>query len=321
MSPYFFWVKTSYEKEKFPMATAITVVSRQHRANKPDSVATQNRNTTGDKKMKASYNQQSSCRTLISLESHSLKRNREVMKNSTAATTYFRLNNCRPALDAMIAIAIAVVMVAPARAQSHGKEVVVSQNSNGRLEVVYVGTDDALYHNWQDPNGPGGWHGEMALSGFAKQVTVGQNTNGSLEVFYVGTDDAFYHNWQDPSGLGGWHGQAFLGGFAKQIVTMRNLGGRLEVFYVGTDNALYHNWQDPSGRGGWRGEASLGGSAKQITVGQNSNGSLEAFYVGTNEALYHNWQDPNGLGGLAWEESLTPTNHTVTSQILKICIS
>src|SRR5260370_35240902 len=128
MSPYFFWVKTSYEKEKFPMATAITVVSRQHRANKPDSVATQNRNTTGDKKMKPSYNQQSSCRTLISLESHSLKRHREVMKNSNTTTTYFLRNNCRRALDAMIAIAIAVVMVPPARPKSTRMAQVASRN-------------------------------------------------------------------------------------------------------------------------------------------------------------------------------------------------
>ncbi len=84
------------------------------------------------------------------------------------------------------------------------------RNLGGRLEVFYVGTDNALYHNWQDPSGRGGWRGEASLGGSAKQITVGQNSNGSLEAFYVGTNDALYHNWQDPNGLGGWHGEESL---------------------------------------------------------------------------------------------------------------
>jgi hypothetical protein len=169
-----------------------------------------------------------------------------------------------------------------------------------RLEIVYVGTNDALYHNWQTAPG-GSWHGEDALGGFAKQVAIGQNADGRLEVFYVGTNDALYHNWQTaPSG--GWHGEQALGGLAKRVAVARNLDGRLEVFYVGTNRALYHNWQTSKG-GAWFGERPLGGLAREIAVADNYDGRLEVFYVGTNNALYHNWQTSVG-GGWNGEEAM-----------------
>ena len=122
------------------------------------------------------------------------------------------------------------------------KQLTVGRNQDGRLEVLYVGADDKLYHNWQDAPS-NGWAGEAAFGGSAKQLTVGRNQDGRLEVFYVGTDDKLYHNWQDaPSG--DWVGENAFGGSAKQLTVGMNQDGRLEVFYVGTDNKLYHNWQD-----------------------------------------------------------------------------
>ena len=180
------------------------------------------------------------------------------------------------------------------------KQIAVGQNKDGRLELFYVGTNNALYHNWQTSAG-GGWSGENSIGGSAKQIADGQNSDGRLEVFYVGTNDAIYHNWQKSAG-GGWNGENSLGGSAKQIAVGQNSDGRLEVFYVGTNDAIYHNWQKSAG-GGWNGESSLGGSAKQIVVGQNKDGRLEVFYVGTNNALYHNWQTSAG-GGWNGENSL-----------------
>ena len=73
-----------------------------------------------------------------------------------------------------------------------------------------MGTNDALYHNWQtSPNG--GWAGEDPFGGKAKQVAIGSNADGRLEVIYVGTNDAIYHNWQT-SPNNGWAGEAPLGG-------------------------------------------------------------------------------------------------------------
>lgn len=195
------------------------------------------------------------------------------------------------------------------------KQLAVGRNQDGRLEVFYVGTNDAIYRNYQTvPNN--GWSGEMALGGSAKQIAVGQNQDGRLEIFYVGTNDAIYHNYQTAaSNDTSWSGEIALGGYAKQISVSRNRDGRLEVFYVGTNDAIYHNYQTTtSNPNSWSGELSLGGYAKQIVAGQNQDGRLEIFYVGTDNAIYHNyqttivtpnsWSGEGGLGGSAKQIAL-----------------
>lgn len=76
------------------------------------------------------------------------------------------------------------------------KSLIVTSNADGRLEIFYIGTDDKLYHNFQDPQGPNGWYGPIQLGGIAKSVAVGRNQDGRLEVFYIGAGNLIYHNWQ-----------------------------------------------------------------------------------------------------------------------------
>ena len=185
-------------------------------------------------------------------------------------------------------------------AASLAVQVAAIGNQDGRIEVLSIGKNTLLYHNWQTaPNN--GWAGSVPLAGAAKQLALGSNQDRRIEAFYVGTNDRLYHNWQVKPNSG-WAGEAALGGSAKQVVAGNNLDGRLEVFYVGTNNRLYHNWQTAP-NSGWAGEAALGGSAKQIVVGNNKDGRLEVFYVCTNDRLYHNWQvKPNA--GWAGEAAL-----------------
>ena len=175
------------------------------------------------------------------------------------------------------------------------------QNADGRLEVLYIGTDDVLYHNWRSsPNG--GWAGESVLdtsSNKGKALAVAQNADGRLEVLYIGTDNVLYHNWRS-SPNGGWAGESVLdtsSNKGKALAVAQNADGRLEVFYIGTDDVLYHNWQS-SPNGGWVGESVLDTSSnkgKALAVAQNADGRLEVFYIGTDDVLYHNWQSsPNG---------------------------
>jgi hypothetical protein len=180
------------------------------------------------------------------------------------------------------------------------KQIVSASNQDGRLALLYIGTDDNLYFNTQiTPNGA--WTVQNPLGGWAKQITVTANNDGRLEIFYIGTNNALYHNWQI-SPNGGWTTENWLGGWAKQIAVTRNQDGRLEVFYIGTDDKIYHNWQTTP-NGGWTIENWLGGWAKQIVVAKNQDGRLEIFYIGTNNRLYHNWQTtPNG--GWTVENSL-----------------
>ena len=117
----------------------------------------------------------------------------------------------------------------------------VATNTDGRLEVFAVGSDDALWHIWQTaPNN--GWSNWRSLGGQISEVRTGRNADGRLEIFAVGSDQAMWHIWQTApdNGWSGWHS---LGGNVRQPDVATNADGRLEVFAVGSDDALWHTWQ------------------------------------------------------------------------------
>jgi hypothetical protein len=206
----------------------------------------------------------------------------------------------------------------------------IAANQDGHLEVFSFGADSALWHVWQDPNGPNnGWSNWASLGrppeGLSFNPAVGVNANGHLEVFGIGAiDKAFWHIWQDPNGPNnGWTDWASLGGppdsFAGLTVAA-NADGHLEVFASASGyGRVWHMWQDPNGpNNGWSNWASLdlppgvvppkNYFLGPVTVGRNQNGRLEVFATssyngGVQWAVWHVWQDPNGPnnGWSNWE--------------------
>jgi hypothetical protein len=192
----------------------------------------------------------------------------------------------------------------------------VDGNGDGRLEAFVVGTDLAVWHNWQVTPG-GAWSGWRSLAGVVtSDPFVAANSDRRLEVFARGTDDALWHIWQVTPG-GAWSGWASLGGeITSDPCIGRNLDGRLEVFARGTDGALWHIWQMSPG-GAWSGWSSLSGIiTSDPVVGQNNDGRLEAFARGTDNAVWHNWQVSAGgawsgwrsLGGVITNEPMIARN-------------
>ena len=174
------------------------------------------------------------------------------------------------------------------------------RNADGRIELFARGTDNAVWHIWQNSAG-GGWSGWASLGGvITSNIAVSSNRDGRLEAFARGTDKALWHIWQNSAG-GGWSGWASLGGVITTDPSVsQNADGRLEAFARGTDNAVWHIWQNSAG-GGWSGWASLGGViTSNIAVSANRDGRLEVFARGTDNALWHIWQNSAGGGWSGW---------------------
>jgi C1A family cysteine protease len=173
-------------------------------------------------------------------------------------------------------------------------------NRDGRLEIFARGTDNALWHKWQDSPG-GGWSGWASQGGvLTSEIAVERNQDGRLEIFVRGTDNALWHQWQESAG-GGWSGWASQGGVLTSDPSVgRNADGRLEVFARGTDNALWHQWQESAG-GGWSQWATQGGLlTSNIAVALNADGRLEIFARGTDNAVWHKWQVAAGSYWSDW---------------------
>ena len=187
-------------------------------------------------------------------------------------------------------------------------------NADGRIEVFAVGTDGAVWHNFQNVANadPTNWSGWNSLGGTViGPPCVARNANGTLEVFACGTNNALWHisqtsaldwgsNWNS---LGG---QILTGGLAviPAICVGTNADGRLEAFVRGLDGAVYHNAQNQPNAvsGNWAGWHALGKAQQvvQIAVARNADGRLELFAIGTDGALWHISQTPAPDWGAAW---------------------
>jgi len=178
-------------------------------------------------------------------------------------------------------------------------------NSDGRLEMFGVGTDNALWHIWQTVPHGGPWSGWDSLGGVVtSEAAVVLNTDGRLEVFARGTDNALWHIWQTAAHAGPWSGWNSLGGNITSAPSVAvNSDGRLEVFARGTDDAVWHIWQTVAHAGPWSAWDSLGGVVtSDPAVGLNSDGRLEVFARGTDNAVWHIWQTVAHAGPWsAWE--------------------
>lgn len=228
----------------------------------------------------------------------------EVLYNGTGNVLYHVVQNTpnadwsRPSL------------LVPEAPTVRAQRIAVGQNSDGRLEVVYIGTDDRVRHTWQYSNGT--WSPEYYLVDSnvkAKQISVGRNRDNRLEVIYIGTDDVVRHVYQPASG--GWSAAYDLVDSsvkAKRVAVGRNTDGRMEVFLVGTDDVLRHVYQLSGG--GWSAAYDLVSNtvkAKELAVGRNADGRLEVFYNGTDDVLRHAFQRTEG--GWSGEEFLAASTN------------
>jgi hypothetical protein len=197
------------------------------------------------------------------------------------------------------------------------KQVAVSRNADGRLEVVYIApTNNTLLHTWQTTPEVAWWPSMVPepLGGSpANKLAMARNADGRLQIFYTGPGNVILTNSQVTPG-GAWSGEQPLGqGAGLQIAVGQNADGRLEVFVVGTDNRLYHNAQlQPSGSA-WSGWSPLNSSpASQLGVASNADGRLEVFYNGPNNTIYTNtqvsaggnWTGETSMGGGALQFSV-----------------
>ena len=115
----------------------------------------------------------------------------------------------------------------------------------GHLEIFVVGSDGAMYHNWQDVfAGHSSWSGWQSLGGLCLSGPGAASWGVyRLDVCVIGTDHAIWHTWWD--GGTTWHpweslgGQAMLAPVLASPYVSPTPVERLDMFVVGSDNTLW----------------------------------------------------------------------------------
>jgi hypothetical protein len=183
--------------------------------------------------------------------------------------------------------------------------IAVAANADGRVEVLAVGSDHALWHCSELGPNSGTWSAWESLgvppAGFIPTtVSAGRNADGRLEAFLGcvvpdGTEFGIleatvWHQWQTAANGGPWSGWYDVGpsGTAKVYpnpVVGANSDGRLEVFDT-NGGQLRHGWQTAPNQNQWTGWSTLdrpaatvflGGS---IAVSRTANARLSVVTVG-----------------------------------------
>lgn len=207
------------------------------------------------------------------------------------------------------------------------KRITAAKNSDGRLEIFYIGPDDAIYHSWQlKPNGGGlPWTNPSPLiegrTITAKQIVAARNHDGHyigryphLELFFIGMDNAVYHTWQKPD-PGGWTDpkplikdrtieacQLAVGvGYEQTNPTPINFPpypACLQLLFTDLNNVISLTEQTSPATGPWSSPVTVHAtdppSAKDLTattlaLEKNKNQKLEFFFVDPNAGNQHIW--------------------------------
>ena len=175
-----------------------------------------------------------------------------------------------------------------------GVPVTVSPSA-GVVEVLWRGTDDALWHAWLSG---GAWHGPQSLGGvLTSDPSAVSPSPGVVDVFYRGADHALWHTWES----GAWQGPERLGDgvLATPPEAVARGAGVIDVVWRSRDQSLMHAWYDQ----GWNAAQVLVSGAVgdgQPFAVSSAPGQVDVVWRGADGNLW----DVYYLGG--WQ---TPVNH------------
>lgn len=197
----------------------------------------------------------------------------------------------------------------------------MAANADGRLEVIALGSDDALWHRWQPQPSRGPWGGWSSLGkprGVAlRRLAVDRNKDGRLQAFAIGDDYALWTSSQTAPGSQSWSGWSSLGGPGHGIMLLNvnacaNTDGRIEVVVSGgtpsgsefglVDPRVWLIYQPrPNAAAPWSscvdmGHPLNGAGLPAPVIRRNADGRLEIFAAGLGGALWHRWQPAAGQG-------------------------
>jgi hypothetical protein len=164
----------------------------------------------------------------------------------------------------------------------------VIKNSDGRLAVFIVNSNNAVYYNHQSTVGSNTWSEWTYLGGNVRagsEIAVAKNSDNRLAVFIINGDNAVYYKRQTAQGSNIWSGWTVLGADVKagsEIAVAKNSDNSLAVFIVNSNNAAYYKRQMAPSSDTWSGWTYLGGNARTDSnpvVDINNDGRLEVFHV------------------------------------------
>ena len=210
------------------------------------------------------------------------------------------------------------------------KQIAVATNADGRLEILYVGTDGHLFHNWQtevplytDPNTINSWAGENRLKTKhnVTDVAAAANSSSSIEILYVASDHQLYHNTQtgpslltNAASLDSWAGESeYFSSGVKRLAFAQDADALLDLLYIGNDGKLYRYIQFDFQEGASR-DGSFGSNFNQIMSDSCTNLTNVTVTIDVTEDIVCEVVSGHAVGFSFQLNAYSPTNSTIAWQ-------
>ncbi|POR37065.1 Carbohydrate-binding protein [Tolypocladium paradoxum] len=173
----------------------------------------------------------------------------------------------------------------------------------GRTDVFVRGTNNAVYHKWQNGGGTAWGPSETGYENLGGtiygNVTAVSWGNNRIDLFALGTDNACWHKWWDGAAWRGW--ESLGGAIIGDICAVSWVANRLDLFVRGMNNGVFHKaWNGSAWLPSVSGWTNLGGvilgSPKAVCWGPNR---IDVLVRGTNNGVYQKtWN------GTTWQPSV-----------------
>jgi hypothetical protein len=228
-----------------------------------------------------------------------LRRGRRVCRDYARQVYHLWQNNAGGAWSEVYAMGIGV---------AHALAAVT--NSDGRIELFYIGDDQQIWHLWQNTAG-GAFSDAIHLVSATLNVhaiTAAVGSDNKLNVFAVDDSAQIRHITQSVVG-GAWSTAIPIraSGPAFGVAAARNSDGRLELFHIGQEGGvgnIYHQWQNSASSSNWNSPVAITqGYARELAAVTNQGGRMELFFIEVTGDIQHRWQDSAAPHG--WSDPIS----------------
>jgi len=175
-----------------------------------------------------------------------------------------------------------------------GKKLSLATNQDGRLSLLYLGTDDRIWESYQSypeqiPPPGGSWNSYAVTNGPKRDLATILGDDGRITLFFTDGNKTLFRMEQTAPNHG-WGSQVQMTTNADDLVVAKNQNGGIQIIYTTqsgpSTDALFHMVQGTVG-GAYAPPAWLDAARSlEASIAMNQNGTLVIGYVGTNNSLY-----------------------------------
>lgn len=171
-----------------------------------------------------------------------------------------------------------------------GSPVALSFNADGKLELIGIAGNDAIYNRHQTSASSSSWSGWTQFPGGVRNISAETNVSGNAHMVGIAANGNIYYTAQSSNNSAIWDAWTQIDGALMASSVARNYNGTIEIIGVAPNGAIYHKRQNTPNSADWGAWAQIPGALKNIAADTNADGRIQLVGVTSNGSVYTTYQ-------------------------------